>query len=141
MPWIGHRCHEPIRNDSGCDSAVAMRMEDVLLVAGQVANVTQGGAGTRSARACLPWAMVCNAVGVVGLSKAKRDGGSNALLRDHFSFSRVSVIQRGTVVTTVNSMLNCGDRSATMFACVTQEQTRLALQNMQSEPAICLINQ
>ncbi len=29
-------------------------------------------------------------------------------------------LQRGTVVPTVSHMLDCGDRSATMFVCVSQ---------------------
>ncbi len=40
-------------------------MEDFSLVAFVLACLTQGGADTRSlARACLPWALVFNAVGV-----------------------------------------------------------------------------
>ncbi len=48
----------------GCDSATDVGMEDFSLVAFVLACLTQGGAGTRTARACLPWAMMCNAVGV-----------------------------------------------------------------------------
>ncbi len=39
-------------------------MNHFLLVAIGIADVTQGGASTRGARACLPWAMVFNAFGV-----------------------------------------------------------------------------
>ncbi len=39
-------------------------MDHVSLVAIASLCMTQGGAGTRSARACLPWAMLFNAVGV-----------------------------------------------------------------------------
>ncbi len=39
-------------------------MDHMSLVAIASLCMTQGGAGTRSARACLPWAMLFNAFGV-----------------------------------------------------------------------------
>ena len=51
-------------------------MDNVSLVAKDRTYMTQGGAGTRSARACLPWAMMFNAVGVRALRRTASPGCS-----------------------------------------------------------------
>ncbi len=60
----GKRCQESIRNDSGCDSSVVIGMEGFSLVAWVSCLCFPGWSSTRSAPACLPWALVFNAVGV-----------------------------------------------------------------------------
>jgi hypothetical protein len=47
-----------------CDSSLVAGVENFSLVAVDFGCVTQGVAGTRTARPCLPWATVYNAVGV-----------------------------------------------------------------------------